>query len=195
MTTSVNYLLPYEKLLIFMQTRLVDVPPAQKFMELDRIDRNWAFFKTYSEKRSFVHLLVNFNRIWVIRVVMYYFYSAFNSPNLYPLEGRSPSAMTWSAVALGAAVAAIIVILAIVADFSDVPTTWNNTPHLTRRLILLLTTLGTFYITIVEHDSADGSLVLILGIVQFFISAIATVLFSIMSSGRTFGDRVAGKSR
>ena len=32
-------------------------------MRFDRIDWNWAFFKTHHEKRSFVHLLVNFNHI------------------------------------------------------------------------------------------------------------------------------------
>jgi 1,3-beta-glucan synthase len=169
-------------------------------MKFDRVDWNRAFFKTYSEKRSFGHLLVNFNRIWVIHVAMYYFYTAFNSPNIYRVEGRSSPAMTWSAVALGGAVATIIMILATLAEFSYIPTTWNNTSHLTRRLIFLFITLGltcgpTFYITIVEHNGTGGSLALILGIVQFFISVIATVLFSIMPSGRMFGDRVAGKSR
>jgi len=200
MTRSVNYLLPCEKVLISMQMRLVDVPPAQRFMKFDRIDWNQVFFKTYSEKRSFGHLPVNFNRIWVIRTAMYHFYTAFDSPNIYRVAGRSSPAMTWSAVALGGAVATIIMILATVTEFSYIPTTWNNISHLTRRLIFLFITLGlirgpTFYIAIVEHNGTGGSLALILGIVQFFISVIATVLFSIMPSGRMFGDRVAGKPR
>ncbi|KAF8964745.1 1,3-beta-glucan synthase [Flammula alnicola] len=182
------------------KTRLVDVPPSQRFMKFDRIDWNRAFFKTYSEKRSFGHLLVNFNRIWVIHIAMYYFYTAFNSPSIYRVQGRSSAALTWSATALGGAVASIIMILATLAEFSYIPTTWNNTSHLTRRLIFLFITLGltcgpTFYIAIVEHNGTGGSLALILGIVQFFISVIATVLFAVMPSGRMFGDRVAGKSR
>ncbi|EEB99104.1 hypothetical protein MPER_01277, partial [Moniliophthora perniciosa FA553] len=36
---------------------------------------------------------------------------------------------------------------------------------------------------------------LILGIVQFGISVVATICFAIIPSGRMFGDRVAGKSR
>jgi 1,3-beta-glucan synthase len=67
-------------------------------------------------------------------------------------------------------------------------------------LVFLLVTLGltcgpTFYVAIAEHSGGGGSLALILGIVQFFISVVATLLFSIMPSGRMFGDRVAGKSR
>ncbi|KAF8914288.1 1,3-beta-glucan synthase component-domain-containing protein [Gymnopilus junonius] len=124
---------------------LVDLPPAQRFMKFDRIDWNRAFFKTYSKKRSIGHFLVNFNCIWVIHIAMYYFYTSFNSPSVYRVQGRSLPATTWSAVALGGAVA--------------------------------------------THNGTSGTLALILGIVQFFISVIATVLFAIMTSGRMFGDQ------
>jgi 1,3-beta-glucan synthase len=170
-------------------------------MRFDRIDWNRAFFKTYYEKRSFGHLLVNFNRIWVIHVSLFWFYTSYNAPTIYqPKRGHS-SALTWSATALGGAVATVIMILATIAEFSYIPTTWNNTSHLTRRLLFLLVTLGltagpTFYIAIVENGpSGGGSLALILGIAQFFISITATLLFGIMPSGRMFGDRVASKSR
>jgi 1,3-beta-glucan synthase len=170
-------------------------------MRFDRIDWNRAFFKTYYEKRSFGHLLVNFNRIWVIHISLFWFYTAYNAPTIYqPKQGHS-SALTWSATALGGAVATIIMILATLAEFSYIPTTWNNTSHLTRRLLFLLVTLAltagpTFYIAIVANQSGGGgSLALILGIAQFFISIGATLLFGIMPSGRMFGDRVASKSR
>ncbi|KZP21310.1 glycosyltransferase family 48 protein [Athelia psychrophila] len=183
------------------KTRLVDLPPSQRFMKFDRIDWNRAFFKTYLEKRSFGHLLVNFNRIWVIHVSMYWFYTASNSPSVYSYHGTHTEAMDWSARALGGGVASLIMIFATFAEFSYIPTTWNNTSHLTRRLVFLLVTLAlttgpTVYVGISERtSSAGGSLPLILGIVQFFIAAVATLLFAIMPSGRMFGDRVTGKSR
>ena len=169
-------------------------------MKFDRIDWGRVFFKTYYEKWSFGHLFVNFNRIFVIHIAVYYFYTAYNSPNVYKVQGRNSPAMTWSATALGGAIATIIMIIATLFEFSYIPTTWNNTSHLARRLLFLLVTLGltcgpTFYIAIVESNGTGGSLSLILGIVQFFISAIATLLFAIVPSGRMFGDRVRGKSR
>lgn len=162
------------------------------------MDWNRVFFKTYYEKRSFGHLLVNFNRIWVIHIAMFWFYTAYNSPTVY--NGFKSVPLRWSATALGGAVATIIMICATLAEFSYIPTTWNNTSHLTRRLLFLFVTLAltagpTFYIAIAESNSPGGSLALILGIVQFFISAAATLLFATMPSGRMFGDRVAGKSR
>ena len=64
-------------------------------MKFDRIDWNRVFFKTYYEKRSFGHLLVNFNRIWVIHVSMYWFYTAYNSRTVY--NGIKSTAMRWAA--------------------------------------------------------------------------------------------------
>ena len=148
-----------------------------------------------------MHLLVNFNRIWVIHILLFWFYTAYNAPTIYqPKRGHS-SALTWSATVLGGAVATVIVILATLVEFSYIPNTWNNTSHLTHRLLFLLVTLAltadpTVYIAIVENQgSGSESVALILGIAQFFISIGTTLLFGIMPSGRMFGDRVASTSR
>ncbi|KAJ7701840.1 1,3-beta-glucan synthase [Mycena rosella] len=188
------------RIILTNKRQLVELPPAQRFLAFEQIDWNRVFFKTYYEKRSFGHLLVNFNRIWVIHVSMYYFYTSFNSPTVYAFNGVTSRAMTWSAVALGGAVATLIMICATIAEFWYIPPTWTNTSHLTRRLLFLFVTLAltcgpTFYVAIVEQQGKAGQLALILGIAQFFISVVATLLFAIMPSGRMFGDRVAGKSR
>lgn len=190
------------KIVLSDNTRLVDVPPSQRFMKFSKIEWNRVFFKTYFEKRSTAHLLVNFNRIWILHVSVFYFYTAFNSPKVYaPRTKATPSApMTWSAVALGGAVSTIIMLLATIAEFSYIPTTWNNASHLTTRFLFLLVILAltagpTFYIAMVDDRPAQTQIPLIIGIVQFFISVVVTIAFGLIPSGRMFGDRVAGKSR
>lgn len=147
-------------------------------------------------------MLVNFNRIWILHVSVYWFFTAFNSPRVYaPKNKTSPSAaMTWSATALGGAVSTLIMIAATTAEFSYIPTSWNNASHLTTRLMFLLIVLAltggpTVYIALVDGRTNNGNIPLILGIVQFFISVVATLAFGLVPSGRMFGDRVAGKSR
>ena len=171
-------------------------------MKLGQIDWNKVFFKTYFEKRSIAHLLVNFNRIWILHIAVFWFYTAFNSPKVYaPKNKQFPSApMTWSATALGGAVATLIMIAATIAEFSYIPTTWHNASHLTTRLIFLLVVLAltagpTVYIASVDDRPAPSNIPLIIGIVQFFVSIVATIVFGIIPSGRMFGDRVAGKAR
>ena len=193
---------PLTVLICLLQKRLVDLPPSQRYMQFSKIDWNKVFFKTYFEKRSAAHLLVNFNRIWILHVALFWYYTAFNSPRVYaPKTQLIPSApMTWSAVALGGAVATLIMIAATLAEFAYIPTTWNNASHLTTRLVFLLVILAltagpTVYIAMVDGKDNNGNIPLIVGIVQFFVSVVATVAFAIIPSGRMFGDRVAGKSR
>jgi 1,3-beta-glucan synthase len=189
------------KIVLSDNTRLVDVSPAQRYTKFGRIDWNRTFFKTYYEKRSLAHLLVNFNRIWILHVSVYFFYTSFQSPRVYsPLDQRQPSLpMRWSAVALGGAVSTLIMIFATLAEFSYIPTTWNNTSHLTTRLVFLLVILGltggpTIYIVYTDGKTNE-QVALIIAIVQFFISVVVTIVFGIIPSGRMFGDRVSGKSR
>lgn len=87
-------------------------------------------------------------------------------------------------------------ILATVAEFPYIPTTWNNTsnspPNFPVRHSWSYLRPDILHRT--QHTC--GSLALILGVEQFFISVIAmAILFSILPSGQMFSDRVAGKSR
>lgn len=177
-------------------------------MKFDKIEWHRAFFKTYYERRSFLHLLVNFNRIWVAHISIFWFYTAYNVPAIYTLPNqRVPAAASqWSAIALGGAVATLIQMAATIAEFSYVPTTWNNSSHLARRFVFLLFMLAltggpSIYIFFVANPTPDGdrragiNVPQVIGIVQFAISVLAVLLFSIVPSGRMFGDRVAGKAR
>jgi 1,3-beta-glucan synthase len=187
------------KIVLNDNRRLVDLPPADRFMTFDRIEWERVFFKTYLEKRSFVHLLVNFNRIWVLHISVFWFYTAYNSPKIYAGTNKlnPPRPMQLSMTALGGAIATLIMMLATVAEFSYIPTSWNNTSHLAGRLlflsiILFLTLAPSIYIAFFNKD---GTLSMIFAIVQLVIAVLATVAFSIIPSGRMFGDRVAGKAR
>jgi 1,3-beta-glucan synthase len=171
-------------------------------MKLSRVEWSKVFFKTYFEKRSTAHFLVNFNRIWIIHISLWWYYTAFFSPRVYaPTFKFKPSAaMTWSVTALGGAVATLIMLLAAIFEYSYIPTTWNNASHLTTRVLFLLIVLAltggpTIYIALIDGRAGQQSTAEYLGIAQFAVSVVATVAFSIIPSGRMFGDRVAGKSR
>ena len=88
----------FEGKLSSLQTRLVDLPITHRYTKVDRIDRSRVFFKGQLEISSIS------TEFFVIHIVLYYFYTAYNSTVIYKVQGRNSQVKTWSAT-LGGAVA------------------------------------------------------------------------------------------
>lgn len=192
-----------ERIVMEDKTRLVDFPPAQRYEKLTSVAWKKVFFKTYKEHRSWFHLLVNFNRIWVFHVTAFWFYTSFHSPTLftknYEQQKNNPPerAAHFSAVALGGVVASLIMIFATLAEWAYVPRRWAGAQHLTKRLLFLIAVfvlnLGpSVYIFFI---SQTGKIALILGIVQFLIALGTFLFFSFMPLGGLFGSYLRKNSR
>lgn len=167
-------------------------------MEFGRIQWSRTFFKTHYERRSFGQWLVNFNRIWIIHVPVYWFYMAYNSQKIY--DGNHFTPMRWSVTALGGGVTTVLMISATIVEFFCIPITRDNTSYLARRLVFLLIALAltvgpTIYVATKGIQTQDQRIPLLLGIVQFFIAVAITLIFAAVPSSRMFGDRVSGKFR
>ncbi|EME40368.1 glycosyltransferase family 48 protein [Dothistroma septosporum NZE10] len=185
------------------KTRLVDLPPAERYERLGDVLWKKAFFKTYKETRSWFHMLTNFNRIWIIHVCVFWFYTAFNSPTLYTknyqqqLNNQPHGSAHWSAVALGGTLGCLIQILATLVEWLYVPRRWAGAQHLTKRLLVLIVM---FVINIapavyIFGVSQTGKIALILGVVQFLIALATVFFFAIMPLGGLFGSYLNGKRR
>jgi 1,3-beta-glucan synthase len=62
-------------------------------------------------------------------------------------------------------------------------------------IVLALTAGPTIYISLIDGRPGQENIAKILALAQIGVSSVATIVFSIIPSGRMFGDRVAGKSR
>jgi 1,3-beta-glucan synthase len=203
-----------ERIVLEDKSRLVDVTPAERYLKLSEVNWKKCFFKTYKETRSWFHLLVNFNRIWVIHVTMFWFYAAKNSPTLitrgYEQQVNNPPAVSaqWSIVGFGGGIAALIQVIATLAEWAYVPRKWAGAQHLTKRLLFLLAVLVInvgpgVYVFMPESDDADGkkfdakqkgTAARALGIAQFFIALVTFLFFSIMPLGGLFGSYLTNKN-
>ncbi|RSL80824.1 1,3-beta-glucan synthase component FKS1 [Fusarium oligoseptatum] len=184
---------------------LVDVPPAERYLKLKDINWKKCFFKTYKESRSWFHLLVNFNRIWIIHLTMFWFYASHNAPTLlvknYEQQvNQSPStAKQFSIVGFGGAVASLIQILATLAEWAYVPRRWAGAQHLTRRLLFLLLIFAlnlapgvkVFFFGNIGPEKINT----IVGVVHFVIALVTFVFFSIMPLGGLFGGYLTSNNR
>ncbi|POS83510.1 putative 1 [Erysiphe pulchra] len=187
------------------KSRIVDLPPAERYLKLKDVKWSKVFFKTYKETRSWFHMLVNFNRIWVIHISSFWFFTAKNSPTLLvpnyqqELNNQPPASYQWSAVALGGAVACLLMIAATIAEWTYVPRQWAGAQHLTKRLFFLLGMLvlnagPSVYIFLFSGDG-KSKIALTVSIVQFFIALASSFFFSIMPLGGLFGSYLTKNSR
>ncbi|KAG0346911.1 1,3-beta-D-glucan synthase [Podila humilis] len=178
-----------ERIQLDDKSRLVDVHIAKRWVELSRVNWGSAFRKTYIEKRTWLHLAVNFTRIWIIHVVTFWYFTAYNAPFLYMNEDEDEAGVQWSVVALGGAIATAIMLLGVFCEFMFIPLTWSNSSMLIRRLIILVVVFlfnaaPTVYIC---WFNRTGTVSKVIGICQFIVSVITTLVFAIVPSNQLFG--------
>lgn len=187
-------------------TRLVDIPVEERFPKLRDVEWSNVFFKTYLETRSWFHMVTNFNRIWIIHITMFWFYTAFNSPTLYTrhynqmLNNQPKAQFRWSAVGLGGSVASLINIVATIAEWAFVPRNWAGAQHLTRRLLIMIVVFAinfapaVYIFGFVDLDDVNHGAV-VLGVIQFIIAIFTYIYFSVMPLGSLFGNLTIKNSR
>ncbi|KAJ4146841.1 hypothetical protein LMH87_001400 [Akanthomyces muscarius] len=180
--------------------KLVDIPAAEQYLKLKDVKWKKCFFKTYKETRSWMHMLVNFNRIWIIHITMFWFYTSHNAPTLLvkgyeQTKNQQPTgAKQFSIVGFGGAIATLIQILATLAEWTYVPRKWPGRKHLKSRFMILIFMLiltiapgvKVFMFATKKTDSMY-KVDLALGIVQFVIAVLAYIYFSIVPLGNLFG--------
>ncbi|ODV92171.1 glycosyltransferase family 48 protein [Tortispora caseinolytica NRRL Y-17796] len=187
-------------------TRLIDLPAGERYPKLGQVDWERAFFKTYRERRSWFHLVVNFNRIWVIHLTVFWYYIAYNAPTFYTanynqlLNNQPTPQSRWSAAALGGALGTFIQILATICEWTFVPRRWAGAQHLTRRLLALIVIFcinlapSVYVFGFVKLDETN-KIAQIVSIVQFFLNLATSVYFSVVPLGALFGNYLKGNSR
>ncbi|ROV90753.1 hypothetical protein VMCG_09418 [Cytospora schulzeri] len=200
-----------ERIVLTDKSKLVDLPPAERYLKLHEVDWKKCFFKTYKETRSWFHLLINFNRIWVIHLTVFWMYTTHNAPSLlvpkYEQQvNQSPAASAqWAIVGFGGGIASLIQILATLAEWAYVPRRWAGAQHLTKRLFFLLfvfvLNVAPGVYVFLPQDSVEAynkhqatKVCLALGIVQFFIAIITLIFFSVMPLGGLFGSYLRSKN-
>ncbi|CAG8504077.1 17595_t:CDS:2 [Funneliformis caledonium] len=179
------------------QLSIMSLPRGQRYLMLGKVNWNRVFVKTYKEKRTWFHLAVNFTRIWIIHVAVFWYYTAYNAPFLYKDDNDDEPAVQWSVVALGGAISTLFMIVGNICEFFFIPLTGSNLSMLIRRfiflfIVLIINSAPTYYI-IVKARTGPLSLKIAMG--QLFISLVTTLTFAIVPSARLFGGPSKGSQK
>ncbi|KAI8990937.1 glucan synthase [Mycotypha africana] len=174
------------------KTKLVNISPQFRYDSLQHVNWQEAFQKTFKEKRSWMHLAVNFTRIWIIHIVSFWYYVSFNSDVLYLNSDKSIAEKEMpvkiSVAALGGALATILVMIGCFVEYIYVPMTFQRAGILSGRLVLL------FFILILNAGPSiyclrfkrTGSLSMAIALTQLFVSLITSISFAIIPQSRLF---------
>ncbi|KAK6202372.1 uncharacterized protein RJT21DRAFT_102848 [Scheffersomyces amazonensis] len=177
--------------------KLYELPKTERYSNLKNISWRNVFFKTYLERRTWIHTLTNFSRIWIIHVTMFWYYTSYNSPTLYTigynqLLDQSPAPQVQiSVVALGGALSGILTFAAIFAEILFIPRRFPIPTHWFWRLLctlltILINTAPSVYIFLflpLDSYSIHGT---IIAIVQFVISIITFLYLAIREPAKLF---------
>ncbi|KAK7744346.1 1,3-beta-D-glucan synthase [Diatrype stigma] len=195
-----------ERIVLQDKSKLVDVPPQERYLKLKDVNWKKCFFKTYKEVRSWFHMIVNFNRIWIIHLTMFWFYTLFNAPPVITgptyeqqVNNGPPASKMWSIVGAGGGIASLIQIIATCAEWAYVPRRWAGAQHLSKRLwfliVVFLLNVGPSVYIFGIPGAAEQTVARVIGIVQFFFSLTTFLFFAIMPLGGLFGSYLTKNSR
>lgn len=187
-------------------TRLVDIPQEERYLRLGEVEWKNVFFKTYKEIRTWLHLITNYNRIWILHICIYWFYISWNAPTLYTLHyfqtlnNQPVQSSRFAAAGIGGVIASFIQIVATVCEWLFVPREWSGAQHLTRRLMFLIlifvANLAPVVFTFYWAGLASISRVaLIVSIIGFVIAIVSVIFFTIMPLGGLFTSYMNRRSR
>lgn len=185
--------------------KLYDLPKHHRYKNLSKVNWNKLFYKTYYERRTWIHLLTNFSRVWIIHLTMFWYYTSLNSPSLYTknyiqmLDNKPPAQVQWSIIALGGTVSCVIAIFATISEWYFVPSKWPGSQRKFWRLVLLTIlasiNLGpSIYILGFLPLDANSKHGKIIGVFQFIISIFTFLYLSITPPSKLF-SHVIGENR
>ena len=109
------------KLKLYNTTRLYDTKKELRYSEIPNINWKKSLSKTYKERRTWIHVLTNFNRIWIVHVSVFWFFMSFNSPSLYTPNFTIDKApflhIRLAIVSAGGGIAALISLFAAISEY------------------------------------------------------------------------------
>lgn len=188
------------------ETKLMQLPPRQRYAHLNEVQWHKAFYKTFKEKRSWSHVLTNFQRVWVIHLSAFWYYSVYNSPTLYTRNYQStlnnpPTYQTQlSLLALGGSVALLINLFSLIFELSYIPRGWHGAQPVAGRLLITfflfaLNTAPSVYLIGFMGLGEQSKAGLTIASIQFAFSIFIVIYLAIAPLGRAFMTNLISKDR
>ncbi|KAI9292872.1 1-3-beta-glucan synthase [Neoconidiobolus thromboides FSU 785] len=135
------------------KTKLMSLVPGERYQRLKDVNWKKSIKKTYFERRTWLHIITNFSRLWIFHISVFYYFWIINSPfilipydqyvsdredgiDLEANEANFPPQL-WSLVGLGGAISAFIALWGSFCELFFIEKDWAKYRILFRRMAIL----------------------------------------------------------
>lgn len=178
-------------------SKMYSQPRENRYQFLESINWNKAFYKSYLETRSWIHLIVNFSRIWIIHGSVFWYFFSINTPTLYTknyiqtLNNPPAPQIQLAVVGLGGVLSSLLSLFAILGEWCFVPMKSLGRQNLAGRLSLLLVLLAfnlgpTIYIFMFKGWEVHSTIGIFVGVFQLLLSLATSTYLSIVAPSNIF---------
>lgn len=169
----------------------------ERYSRLLQVDWSSCFVKTYLEKRSWMHLVVNFNRIWIIHLALFWYFISLNTPAMYTKaynfsKNSEPAPQVQLAVvSLGGAIACFVCLCGLVGEWMYVPRKVLRGENFAAKLVLMVFMLAlnvapAIYIFMLKDWNVHSHIGTVVGTAHLVFSIVTTVYLSVVPSAGLF---------
>lgn len=188
------------------KTRLLSLLPKDRYVNLSKVLWNKAFYKTFKERRSWSHVFTNFNRIWVIHLSVFWYYTSFNSPTLYTsnyqqvLDNQPTTQARLAVMSLAGGIASFICLVSVLLELIFVPRMWKGSQSVVRRSCVLAFSLAlnlgpSIYLLAYYPLNFQDKNGLIVSICLFIFSIFTVLYLSVVPLGGLFGSHTSSAEK
>lgn len=161
------------------KTQLINLPIGEQYSALGEVDWKHAFHKTFKERRTALHLVVNFSRVWIIHLTAFYAFMAYTTAPIYSSE--NDYSFRWTLVGLMGSIATLFTLFAACCELAFIPSSLKNSRILGRRifylfLLLILNIAPAVYTLLVNSRNIISIILTIVTMITGIITTICLII-------------------
>lgn len=186
------------------KTPLMSLRKESRYLALSEVNWDKAFHKTYYERRTWLHLLVDFNRVFIIHLTVFWCYTAFNATPLYTprysisRDNKPPSQTILTIMSLGGGSAVLISLMGLICECFFVPRKSPIAVPVLRRAVwlifLAIVDIGpTAFFFFNSWFNLSEKLELAISSVQFAMSILSVLYLVFVTPAKQFGASLSAR--
>lgn len=193
-----------QRIILDDKTPIMNLDRRERYLRLKRVDWGKVVRKTYKEKRTWMHVIVDFSRVIIIHLAMFWYYTSYHSYPLYTprydiaLDNQPIALLRLTVMALAGALSTAINLCSVFLEFWFVPRNWEGAHPIPKRFFYLLLLFGmnaspTIVIFVFKMHEKESRSALGLSIAQFILSILTVVYLTLASPLTLFGSDLSAR--